>query len=253
MYEEQDFTDRNLDKDDDIKFVPLIQDFDKMEPRICPHMMQQMPMMNPMIQPGMMQQMPMMNPMMDLNMMQQMPMMNPMMDPNMMQQMPMMNPMMDPNMMQQMPMMNPMMCPHMMQQMPMMSPMMQPDMMHQMPMMNPMMQPDMMHQMPMMEKDTIEKAPMVNPSTPTKKTTTTRIDMEVPELNSLAHELSQKNKFLLEEDSRNIDAKVEKILIKIETSHPSIIKTLMAYRIPYPVAQNIIRKIIRITLMYEDD
>ena len=44
-----------------------------------------------------------------------------------------------------------------------------------------------------------------------------------------------------------------KILMKIEKYNPGIFRYLRMYGVPYPVAKKIIRKIIKVTLMYYDD
>lgn len=43
---------------------------------------------------------------------------------------------------------------------------------------------------------------------------------------------------------------VEYILSQIENNNPAIIKTLMAYRIPYPVAKLLLRRIVKLSLTY---
>lgn len=46
---------------------------------------------------------------------------------------------------------------------------------------------------------------------------------------------------------------VNKILMKIERYNPGIFRYLRMYGVPYPVAKKIIRKIIRVTLIYYED
>lgn len=50
-----------------------------------------------------------------------------------------------------------------------------------------------------------------------------------------------------ESDSNNIDS----IFNKIEKNNPGILATMKAYRIPYPIAKLLIKKIISLTLRYE--
>lgn len=53
----------------------------------------------------------------------------------------------------------------------------------------------------------------------------------------------------LERQGINLD--IEKILNKIRKNNPEVFRTLRFYGIPYETAQNIVRKIIRLTLLYK--
>lgn len=55
------------------------------------------------------------------------------------------------------------------------------------------------------------------------------------------------------EESRNIENEVNSILEKIENNNISILNTLKAYKVPYPIARLLVRRIVRLTLIYSNN
>lgn len=231
-----------MEKDDDMNFIPWVQDpnvFSDMQtdsrimedPMVASmgmmsnsNMTQPMDMMD---NPNMMQPMDMMcNP----NMMKPM---NTMCHPSMMKPM---NIMCHPNMMQPMNMM----ChPNMMQPMDMMS---NPNMMCPMPM-NMMGNPPMLK--PMMNNT------MTSPMTKVPCNISPKLEDKIPTQDSCGKESREIDDLNYSDDFRSKDKDVEKILRKIECNNPMIMKTLMCYNIPCNLARNIMKDIIKLTLMYK--
>ncbi len=217
-----------MEKDDDMSFIPWVQNPNVFSDMQTDSRIMEDPMVASM---GMMSNSNMTKPMdmMDNpNMMQPMDMMD---NPNMMQPM---NMMCHPNMMQPMNMMcHPMnmMCHPNMQPTHMMCPMHMMDNPH---MLKPMMNNNMTS--PMMEAP-CNIPPKVENKIPTHDSCT-KGSREIDDLN-------------YSDDFRSKDKDVEKILRKIECNNPMIMKTLMCYNIPCNLARNIIKDIIKLTLMYK--
>lgn len=55
------------------------------------------------------------------------------------------------------------------------------------------------------------------------------------------------------EDSRNIENQVSSILKKIENNNTPILNTIKAYKVPYPIARLLVRRIVRLTLIYSNN
>lgn len=48
------------------------------------------------------------------------------------------------------------------------------------------------------------------------------------------------------------NVKVNKVLDEIEKKHPGVMATLKAYKIPQPICKMIVKRVIRLTLLYKD-
>ncbi len=82
---------------------------------------------------------------------------------------------------------------------------------------------------------------------------------ETQEYNSEMNRKKKKKKKKYYDDNKDYynkdyyDRDVRKILRKIETYNPGIFRYLAMYGVPYNAAKKIIRRVIRLTLMYYDD
>ncbi|SUY47882.1 Uncharacterised protein [Clostridium putrefaciens] len=155
----------------------------------------------------------------------------------------------NPNMMQSMDMMcHPsnmkpmdMMChPSMMQPMDMMCHL---SMMHPMHMMG---NPNMMCPMHMMGNPN-----MLNPMMGSPYNIPPNVENKIPTHDACTKGCREIEDVNYSDDFRSKDKNVEKILRKIECNNPMILKTLMCYNMPCNLARNIMKDMIKLTLMYK--